>query len=271
MDVNQRLNHFTILLFHWVYSKIQLMIIGVLLAGGKGSRFKSKDTNKTAVLFNNKPLIQYGVEIYKGVTNKTFIVVGAYRDSVIKALKNPQSISFVDQRKRLGTGHAVKLVMEDIKKKNLRPSVVLVGNGDHMMFYTKDVFKDMLEDHVLEGRAVTFITTTMDNPKGMGRVIRNKKGLVQKIVEEKDATPSERRVTEINAGFYCFSYDFLKKNYRKLAKSPASGEYYITEFIGMAMEQGLPVEGHKIPFQYVGYGINTREDLQSGLSLYSSR
>jgi bifunctional UDP-N-acetylglucosamine pyrophosphorylase/glucosamine-1-phosphate N-acetyltransferase len=247
------------------------MIIGILLAGGKGSRFKAKNLNKTSMAFLGKPLIQYGVDAYSGIVDKTFIVVGAYKDTVKAALANPRSIRFVDQKKRLGTGHAIKVSIESFKKLNLQPSHVLVGNGDHMMFYTKDILKDVVKAHVLNQNAITFITTVQENPSGLGRVIRSKNGYVQDIVEEKDATSSQRKVNEINAGFYCFNYKFLLKNYKKLTKSSISGEYYITEFIRMAIAQGQKVEGYKIPFIYVGYGINTREDFANGISLYNTK
>lgn len=247
------------------------MIIGVLLAGGKGSRFKSKGFNKTATSFHGKPLIQYGADLYEGIVNKTCVVVGAHKDTVVKALSYPDSMMFVEQKRRLGTGHAIKKVILELEKKDLNPSLVLVGNGDHMMFYKKEILKKVIKSHVLRKHDITFITTTQKNPAGLGRIVRNKKGNVTKIVEEKDATPMQRKIKEINAGFYCFNYDFLKKNYKSLAKSQVTGEYYITEFIHMAITQNLKVHGHKIPFKYVGYGINTREDFSMGLSLFSLR
>ncbi|HVZ58723.1 MAG TPA: sugar phosphate nucleotidyltransferase [Patescibacteria group bacterium] len=246
------------------------MIIGVILAGGKGSRFKAGETNKTAVLFNNKPLIQYGIEAYQGVANELCIVVGAHKDSVIAATRG-NNAHYIEQRKRLGTGHAIKLVVDYFKKKQLHPSVVLVGYGDHMTFYTQDIIRKIVKSHVLNKFDITLITTSQKNPTGLGRIVRSNQDKIVKIVEEKDASSAEREITEINAGFYCFNYDFLEKNYKKLTKSPVTGEYYITELITIAISQGKKVKGYKVPFKHVGYGINTREDFSNGLLLYNSR
>ncbi len=249
-----------------LYSR--LMIVGVLLAGGKGSRFKAKATNKTATLFNSKPLIQYGVDIYNNLVNKTYVVVGAYKNSVMNALTCTENIVFVEQRKRLGTGHALKLVLKELKRNNLKPNAVLVGNGDHMMFYDQKIIKKIIETHILNSFDITFITTLQKNPTGLGRVIRNKKDEVLKIIEEKDANEYEKKIKEINAGFYCFTYQFLEENFQKLTKSEVSGEYYITEFIKLAIEQNKKVYAYKVPFKYVGYGINTQDDFKNSLNLY---
>jgi len=248
------------------------MTIGVILAAGKGKRIHSQARNKTTLLFNGKPLIRYGVDLYQGWTDKIIVVAGAFKESIIKALQGCP-VSFLDQGEPLGTGHAVKKVVEGLRRNNLSPDELLVGYGDHMMFYTAAIGRRMIETHRRHRAAVTLITTEHAHPDllGWGRVLRDRsKRGVKKIVEQKDATREERRERELNAGFYCFDYRFLLVNKDKINRSPVTGEYYINEFIDLAVAQGRMVVGLKVSFSHVGIGINTEKQLKESLKLYKN-
>jgi bifunctional UDP-N-acetylglucosamine pyrophosphorylase / glucosamine-1-phosphate N-acetyltransferase len=246
-------------------------IIGIILAAGKGTRFKSDGTNKTASLFRNKPLIQFGLDLYTTICSNTIVVIGAYADSVMSAVSRKDNLIFASQRKRLGTGHALMVAVKEIEKNNLHPRLVLLGYGDHMMHYTKEIVSEMLEVHTDSQTVISLITTNVSDPSSLawGRIIRNEKGYVTGIVEEKDATPEEKQITELNAGFYCFDYAFLQKNGKKIKKSPVTGEYYITDLIGIAVGSGKNVKALSVPFENVGLGINTRDDLEKSQSHHS--
>ena len=125
------------------------MIIGVILAAGKGTRIKAKTANKVTLPFLNKPLILYSVELMEKVADKTFVVVGAFHESVKKVLAQ-KKVFFAYQKKRLGTGHAVKVALEEIVKKKIKPEIVLVGYGDHTMFYKKENIKKLIALHQKE-------------------------------------------------------------------------------------------------------------------------
>lgn len=249
------------------------MIIGAILAAGKGTRLNLQTSNKTTLLFNGKPLIQYAVELYKGWADKTIVTVGAYKESVIEALKDYQ-VDFLDQGQPMGTGHAVQVVVKDIKKRGLSPTELLVGYGDHMMFYTPDVVRKMIKTHQHRKATVTLITTKHSDPDllGWGRILRGGlSGHIKKVVEQKDATTDERKVQELNAGFYCFDYQFLLENKDKINKSPVTGEYYINEFIDLAITQNKIVIALDVDFRYVGIGINTNQQLEESQKLYKTR
>lgn len=246
------------------------MIIGVILAAGKGSRMKLKDTNKTSVHFNGKPLIQYGIDVFRQTTDETVIVVGAHAQSVKDAIISHPHLSFAEQKRRLGTGHAVKVAIDAIKKYPQEPEIILVGYGDHMMFYTPEIINKLIAQHKKHKAAVTLITTEYNDPNSLawGRIIRKNSHEITRIVEQKDATVQEQAVTEVNPGFYCFDYQFLKKHLGQIRKSKITNEYYLTDFIEIAA-RNLKVAALKVPFKYVGIGINTTQQLHQSENLYT--
>ncbi|OGK26113.1 hypothetical protein A2954_04160 [Candidatus Roizmanbacteria bacterium RIFCSPLOWO2_01_FULL_37_12] len=245
-----------------------MKIAGIILAGGKGTRIRSHNVNKVSLSFVGKPLIRYGVELFKGIVEPIVVVVGAYSHSVKEVLQN-NNVQYAYQKKRLGTGHATKVGLESLNG-SLNPYLVLIGYGDHMMFYKKDTVKRLIKSHLLHKAALSLITTVHANPDELawGRVIRNKNHYIVDNIEQKDATAEERKITELNAGFYCFDYEFLKKNIGKIKKSPVSGEYYINALIHIANEQSKKVVGLKVPFKEVGIGINRLPELQASQNIY---
>lgn len=249
------------------------MIIGIILAAGKGTRIKAKTANKVTLPFLNKPLILYSVELMEKIVDKTIVVVGAFHQSVKQVLKNKRVI-YAYQKKRLGTAHAVKVAVSEIEKLNLKPNLILVGYGDHTMFYEKEDIKKLIELHQKEKAAMSLISVIYkDNDKlHWGFIIRNKKNEVIDSVEYKDASYDiKKNVNELNAGFYSFDYLFLKKNITKVPKSEVSGEYYINSLIKIAVEQNLKVAALNIPFGKVGIGINTWQELEESQKIYLSR
>ncbi len=249
------------------------MIIGIILAAGKGTRIKAKTANKVTLPFLNKPLILYSVELMEKVADKTIVVIGAFHQSVKQALKNKKAI-YAYQKKRLGTAHATKVAVLEIKKMKLKPDLVLVGYGDHTMFYEKEDIKKLIVLHQKEHAVMSLITVMHENNDKLhwGYIIRNKKNDVIDSVEYKDATDEVRdKVKELNAGFYCFDYHFLEKNIKKVSKSKVSGEYYINSLIKIAADQGLRVSALNVPFSRVGIGINTWQELEESQKIYLTR
>jgi len=245
------------------------MIIGIILAAGKGTRIKAKTANKVTLPFLNKPLIVYSVELMERITDKIFVVIGAFHESVKKVLKDKQ-IFYAFQKKRLGTGHAVKVAVEEIIKNKLEPKIVLVGYGDHTMFYKKDDIKKLINLHKKENAVMSIITTESDNNEKLhwGYVIRDKDNMIVDSIEYKDAKDDIKKIKELNAGFYCFNFDFLRKNLKKIPRSLVSREYYINSLIKIANDQGLKVVGLKIPFSSVGIGINTWSEFDESQKIY---
>lgn len=239
------------------------MIAGIILAAGKGTRFKSDGINKTASTIEEKPLVAYGVELYNGIVDTTYVVVGAYSQSVRSALQ-AFKVSYIEQNEQLGTGHAAKVATEFITNQQSEPELVLVGYGDHLMFYTQQIVRDMIATHKDRNAAITLVTADLQDPNKFkwGRIIRSKNGTVERIIEQKEASEKERAITESNAGFYVFDFHFLKENVAKLQKSPVAGEYYITDFIEIAVKKNFIVIPFSVDFRFVGPDVNTHEQLE---------
>lgn len=248
------------------------MIIGIILAAGEGSRIKVPDRNKTALEMHGKPLVQYGVDLLASIVDKTVLVVGAKAESVKQSVKG-KNLSFVEQTQRLGTGHAVQVAMKLIETMQPEPQEVFVGYGDHMMFYTPKVLQDMLQQHRKNKAVITLVAAEYDKPDELawGRVLRDADGYVTEVVEQKDATPEQRKVTELNAGLYCFDYAFLKQTINELQVSPVSGEYYLTDLIGLAHQHNRKVVAATVPFEFVGIGINTPQQFEEATALLGQR
>jgi len=245
------------------------MIIGIILAAGKGTRLKSTNRNKVTLPFLNKPLIVYSVELMGKVCDQTVVVVGAFYESVKQVLKN-YPVFFAYQKEQLGTGHATAVGLEEINKKKLRPSEILVGYGDHTMFYRHKTVRKLVNLHRQKKAVVSLLTFTHDDPNKIkyGRIIRDSQGFVTSIIEQKEATAQELEIKEVNPGFYCFDFEFLNKNISKLVKSDVAGEFYITDMIKMAVDQGQKVVGLSIVFNEAGLGINTAEELAESEKIY---
>ncbi|MCS7093290.1 MAG: NTP transferase domain-containing protein [Patescibacteria group bacterium] len=249
------------------------MIVGIILAAGKGKRAGSKTVNKVTLPFLGRPLVTYALELISQVTEKNVVVVGAFSQSVRAVLQSYSGLIYAYQTKRLGTGHSVKVAVRKIVELNLRPKLVLVGQGDHMMFYEKSDLERLIKIHKKENSVLSFFTTrTRENDRlHWGYVIRDNKGKVIDNIEYKDAPASVRKtVTEVNAGFYCFDFEFLRKNIDKIPKSPISGEYYLNQMIRIANDKKLPAVGVELPFASVGIGVNTKEELEESQKLYLS-
>lgn len=246
------------------------MNIGIILSAGKGTRINSTSRNKTSIIFHGKPIIRYGIKIFLKNTEKTLIVVGYHKDSITSSLPSSRKLLTCEQKSLLGTGHAVKTAVEFIEKKRLKPKNILVGYGDHMMFYTNKNIKDLLNMHKKKKPSITLVSVFYEKPNELawGRILRDKKNKIIDIREQKVASEKEKEIKETNAGLYCFDYKFIKKYIGKLKKNRISGEYYLTDMIKIADKHGKTIESIVLPFKNVGIGINTRKQLKQSKNLF---
>ncbi|MCL5010529.1 MAG: NTP transferase domain-containing protein [Patescibacteria group bacterium] len=236
----------------------------VILAAGRGSRMKSRKKNKVVLSLGNKPMILHTVELLERSNIKPIIaVVGFARQSVMDAV-NGKDIIFVYQRKRLGTGHALLCALRKLPS-FLRDIVVL--QGDDSALYTTDVIKKLVELHKMSNASITLLTVKLKDPTGLGRVIRDNKGKIRAIVEEKDATALQKKINEINPACYVFKVDFLRKYLRKIKKNKITGEYYLVDLVYLAISNNKRVESvkKKLPWR----GVNTKEELVQAEELFA--
>lgn len=236
----------------------------IVLAAGKGKRMNSKRKNKVIFSLGNKPMIVHTIDLLEKAGIKTIVVVvGFAKKSVMDALKDT-SVIFAEQRKRLGTAHACSRALLKLPK-NITD--VLVLQGDDSAFYKPEILKKLIESHASSRATLTFLTLVIDKPFGLGRVVRDSLGRVASVIEEKDATEKERAITEINPACYVFKVNFLRKYLGKIKKSSVTGEYYLTNLIGIAIKNKEKVETVKIkgiPWR----GVNTEEELKEARRLF---
>ena len=237
------------------------MIIGIVLAAGKGTRFGKKSINKTTINFFEIPLVCYGTDLF---------IKTCDRGDVIRSVGKNKKFIFAYQKKRLGTGHAVRVAVGEIIRRKWNPGKVCVGMGDHMMFYKPEIIADLARKINGKRSVISLITCEHKNPDSLawGRIIRNEGGDVTAIIEQKYATKKQRKIKELNAGLYCFDFDFLKRALTKIKKASKSGEYYLTDIVKVASEVNKCIVAVKVPFKYVGIGINTQGELAESQKLF---
>jgi len=238
--------------------KIQIII----LAGGKGTRMQSNGP-KVLVHAGGKPIILRLLKAVKTVCSNPTIIVGYQGEEVIKATEN--KYHYVWQKEQLGTGHAVARAKVELENKEFERIVILPG--DHPLLSETALLK-LIATHEEAGAVLTLTTGQVENFSGdysafynFGRIVRNGSGSVLRIVELKDASDEEKKITEVNLGYYCFKPDWLWQNIEKLQDNNKAKEYYLTDLVGLAREQGQKIQAQLIDNIVEGFGINTPEQL----------
>lgn len=228
----------------------------VILAAGKGTRMKSSRP-KMLHRVAGRPMIDYVLRTAQSLAPKTStVVVGHQKESLRQGLEHYERVSFVTQEPQLGTGHAL-----------LQTAPVLEQETGHVLLLSGDVpllrrhtLTQLVQKHDASGAAATILTAVFEQPYGYGRIVRVR-GRISRIVEEKDASPAERKVKEINGGIYVFSLAPLFEALRGLATSNAQGEYYLTDLISVYRRRKLGVEALVLEDPNEIRGINSRSEL----------
>jgi bifunctional UDP-N-acetylglucosamine pyrophosphorylase/glucosamine-1-phosphate N-acetyltransferase len=230
-------------------------LAAVILAAGKGTRMKSA-LPKVLHQVGGKPMVKHVVDAanFAGAT-KTIVVVGFGAESVQSALKG--ETEFATQAEQLGTGHAVmqaKPLLQDFS------GTVMVLCGDTPLL-RGELLQRLYTEHKEAGALATVLTAHMPNPSGYGRVIRGTNGQVAKIVEQKDASPAELLVNEINTGIYCFERAALFEALAGITCENVQREYYLTDVIGILAEKKAKVWAVAAEDHDETMGINSRRQL----------
>ena len=229
----------------------------VIMAGGKGNRMNS-DLPKVLHKIAGKPILNYVLETLSELTlNKKIVIVGHGADSVKSLIGN--DMEYAVQSVQLGTGHAV------LQSKELLTSFngnVLILSGD-VPFLTNHTLKKFLNYHRGHQHSCSIISAILEHPAGYGRIIRNDKGKITKIVEEADLCNGQKEINEVNAGIYCFEKNTLFQILEKITPNNKQKEYYLTDAIRILMEEGIEIGNIILEDYSEMLGINTRVDLAS--------
>ena len=245
------------------------MLKSVILAAGKGTRMKSETPKVLHTIFD-KTLVGYVIEAVNGtgLADENFVIVGHHAERVEEYIKeNYSNARTVLQSPQLGTGHAVSMVLPYLQDFD---GEVVILCGDTPLI-TAETLKEFVEYHKENKSDLTVMSAIFDNPANYGRIIRNANGHVEVIVEEKDATPEQKGVKEINAGIYCLDWMKVKPAFSELKTNNAQGEYYLTDIIKWGNEQGLSVNAYTLKNNEEIYGINSKANLAEATKFLNRR
>lgn len=236
-----------------------MTVAAVILAAGFGTRMKSK-LPKSLHPLAGRPLIEWSLQAAEGLSDlPPVVVVGHAKEQVQNVLG--ERVHYCLQKELLGTGHALMQAKE-----------LLYQRADHVLVLYSDM--PLLRPETLASltqclacstqpqqnpTALSLLTVEREEAQGFGRIVRDKNGAVHKIVEEVDCTPEQLAVRELNPGVYCFNAQWLWQNISLLAPN-SNGEYYLTDMVEIAVEQGQPIETLAAAPEET-FGINDRSQL----------
>lgn len=233
----------------------------IVLAAGKGTRMKSA---KAKVLHEvcSAPMLHHVLNAIAPLkAGRTIAIVGHQRQAVIDSIKGYDFVP-VTQEEQLGTGHAV-LVAEHAVPEDSETVMILCGDTP---LIRPETLQEMFASHSESGAVLTVMTTMLDNPTNYGRIISDENDHLRGIVEQKDATPDQQAIQEINAGIYCVDKSFLFQTLKDVGTDNSQGEVYLTDIVSMAVNSDLKVEKYITPNSQDVLGVNSRVELSQAHS-----
>ena len=239
------------------------MLSIIILAAGKGTRMKS-DLPKVLQPMAGKALLKHVVDSARKLEPNKIIVVHGFGGDRVKAdFESHNDIDWVHQKEQLGTGHAVKQASKIISADD----EILILYGDVPLISTTTL-KQLLSGNLKKG--INLLSAILPDPSGYGRIVR-KKGNIQAIIEDSDASEEIKKIKEINTGIMACNGNLLKKLLSRLKNDNIKKEYYLTDIIDMAVTDGLPVNGFKASTWEESMGINDKIELARAERLFQKK
>ncbi|MCF6764684.1 bifunctional UDP-N-acetylglucosamine diphosphorylase/glucosamine-1-phosphate N-acetyltransferase GlmU [Thiotrichales bacterium 19S3-7] len=225
----------------------------LILAAGLGKRMKS---SKPKVLQNlgHKPLIVHVLDTLTKIEVDEVGIIYGHLAEQLKIALNDRSLTWIEQKQMKGTGDALKAALPYLKQDDM----VLILYGDVPLISSETLKRFMTN---VRCDQLGILTTTLENPTGLGRILRDDNHQVIGIVEEKDATEKERQIKEVNTGIYYLSAQLLQKWLPKLNNNNAQGEYYLTDIVAMAKDEAVEIVTHSPDYHFEVVGVNNRLEL----------
>jgi bifunctional UDP-N-acetylglucosamine pyrophosphorylase/glucosamine-1-phosphate N-acetyltransferase/UDP-N-acetylglucosamine pyrophosphorylase len=232
--------------------------IAIVMAAGKGTRMKS-ELPKVLFPVCGRPMVEYVLDALEEAGVDQIVVVVGYRaDLVREALGSRPSVRFVEQTEQLGTGHAVMVCRDELQD---HQGLAFVIAGDAPMIQADSV-RALLEDYDRKPASCILGTAHKDEPFGLGRIVRDEQRQFVGIVEERDATEEQKRITEVNMSYYAFRCPDLLTALDEIRPDNSQGEYYITDVPGVLLAHGKPVRALQVLKPCEVLSINTVDELK---------
>ena len=237
----------------------------LILAAGEGKRMKS-EIPKVLHKVSGKEMVNHVIDTMRasGIQDVD-VVVGKASQKVMEGTKS-REVFYSLQEKQLGTGHAVICAKEFLKDKK---GTVAIFTGDAPLI-TSETVKNIISYHNNGEFKATILTSLTDDPAGYGRIVRDNKNEVKKIVEHKDCSEEELKIKEINSGMYCFNIESLLYSLDKLNNNNSQGEYYLTDVIQILKDKGEKVGALVTSFEET-LGVNSRIQLSEAEKIMQKR
>ena len=226
-----------------------------ILAAGEGSRMNT-EIPKVLHRVYKKPLISYVLDTIKTLKIKKIVTVLGYKAREVEGYVEKDS-QIVIQRRLLGTADALRQAKREL---TTTKGHLLVLCGDTPLISPETLVK-LINHHISSGASCTVLTALLRNPTGYGRIIRNDKGLIVKIIEEKNASLYEKVIEEVNTGIYCFKNKDLFSSLDEIRLDNIKREYYLTDIVQILVKKGRKVESLQSDVAEEVLGVNTREEL----------
>lgn len=241
-------------------------IQAIILAAGQGTRMNHSELPKVLVPLSGRPIISYVLDTLHQVGVANPVIVIKYKADLVRQTLGLQQ--YVEQDERSGTGAAAQAaatMLGDID------GLIYITNGDCPCF-SKKTYQLLAEAMTDKGIAVTLATSEVQSvDERYGRVLRKEDGSVERIVEYKDATEAERQVREYNAGLYLVRSPWIWQALERIQPSGVTGEYYLTDIVSLAIDDGFKVAAVPVAQPSDAHGINTPEELAVAEKLLKER
>ena len=228
----------------------------ILMAAGQGTRMRS-GLPKVLHPLCGKPLFLHALATARELNPSRIALVIGHGAEQVRLAYSANDASWVIQEQQLGTGHAV-LCAENAFHDFTGDVVILSGDVPLIRART---LRAMIEHHRRQKAALTLLTAVLDQPKGYGRILRDERGRLVSIVEEKDAGDAQRKIHEVNAGVYVASAQFVFAALSGVKNHNQQGEYYLPDIVALGLDQGKVIETMRVDDAREMMGVNTREEL----------